>query len=229
MTEQTAPQPIPAAVLWDMDGTLVDTEPYWMLAETELISSYGGTWTHEDGLGVVGMGLTDAAAIFQSHGVDLPAQEIVDWMTIRVVEQVARHVPWRPGARELLSGLADAGIPAALVTMSLHSMAQTIVDAIGFPAFQIIVGGDDVTDPKPHPAPYLHAASLLGVDIGQCVAIEDSIPGVASAVAAGAVTIAVPLHAPINQTAAITVWPTLESRSVEDVVRVFRERIAVVA
>ena len=72
---------LPAAVLWDMDGTLVDTEPYWMRAELELIREFGGTWTEEDALQVVGAGLWDAAAVFQRAGVDLPADEIVERLT----------------------------------------------------------------------------------------------------------------------------------------------------
>ena len=218
----------PAALLWDMDGTLVDTEPYWMLAETELIERWGGTWTHDDALAVVGMGLWDAAVVFQAHGVGLSADEIVETMTDRVLEQVAVAVPWRPGARELLAESRERGIKTALVTMSVQRMAAAIVDAIGFHAFDVIVGGDDVEQPKPHPAPYLRAADLLGVDIEQCVAFEDSIPGVASAVASGAITVAMPLHTPIPATEAITVWPDLAGRSVADVLELFAARRRVV-
>lgn len=227
MTERSATLPIPAAVLWDMDGTIVDTEPYWMLAETELISSFGGVWTHEDGLGVVGMGLTDAAVIFQSRGVTLSTDEIVDHMTTRVLEQVKVLIPWRPGAREMLSALRDAGIPSALVTMSLHRMAATIADAIGFPAFEVIVGGDDVAEPKPHPEPYLLAARLLGVDITDCVAIEDSVPGLTSAVASGAVTIGIPLHAPLGEGPTHTLWSSLDGRTVDDLCAVYADRTSV--
>ena len=229
MTEPSETLPIPAAVLWDMDGTIVDTEPYWMLAETELISSFGGVWTHEDGLGVVGMGLSDAAVIFQSRGVTLSADEIIDHMTTRVLEQVEVAVPWRPGAREMLSALKDAGIPSALVTMSMHRMATTIADAIGFPAFDVIVGGDDVDEPKPHPEPYLLAARLLGVEITRCVAIEDSVPGLASAVASGAVTIGIPLHAPLGEGPTHTLWPSLDGRTVADLTAVFADRTSVTA
>ena len=207
-----------------MDGTLVDTEPYWMLAETELIGSFGGVWTHEDGLGVVGMGLWDAASIFQSRGVDLTADEIIEWMTNRVLEQVAVEVPWRPGARELLADLKRANIPTAMVTMSVHRMAATIAESIGFPAFDVIVGGDDVEHPKPHPAPYLRASELLGVDITDCVAIEDSVPGLASAVASGAVTIGIPLHSPLEQGETHTLWPSLDGKTLADITRLFTER-----
>jgi len=141
-----------------------------------------------------------------------------------VLEQVRVEVPWRPGARELLAGIRNAGIPTALVTMSVTRMADAVVDAIGFTAFDRVVGGDQVDRPKPAPDPYLRAAELLGVDIRRCIAIEDSIPGVASAVAAGAVTIGVPLHSPLGEDPSHTLWGDLDGRTVADLVRVLRDR-----
>jgi HAD superfamily hydrolase (TIGR01509 family) len=180
---------LPAAVLWDMDGTLVDTEPYWMTAEEELVLAWGGSWSHEDGLTLVGSGLWAAAQVFQSRGVFLTEVEIIAFLTDRVLEQLVEHgIPWRPGARELLTSLRGAGIPTALVTMSVSRMAHHIADRLGFVGFDVVVSGDDVTNAKPHPEPYLRAAELLGVDIAQCFAIEDSEPGIASASASGAVT-----------------------------------------
>lgn len=212
---------LPAAVLWDMDGTLVDTEPYWMTAEIELIESFGGNWSHEDALQVVGAGLWEAAAVFQRAGVELEADEIVARLTGRVREQLELHgVPWQPGARELLKSLRDAGVRTALVTMSVRSMAQDIVDAIPFHAFDELVTGDQVAEPKPHPEPYLTAAQRLGVDIADCVAIEDSPPGLASATSAGAVAIGVPHMVPLDPAAANVIWQTLDGRSVDDIVAV---------
>jgi HAD superfamily hydrolase (TIGR01509 family) len=177
-----------------MDGTLVDTEPYWLVAEIELVAAFGGQWTVEDGMQLVGSGLWHSARVFQSRGVDLSEDEIVERLTTRVLEQVAVSVPWRPGARELLTELVDLGVPTALVTMSTHHMAATIAASIGFEGFGAIVAGDDVEHSKPHPEPYLLGAKALGVSAADCVALEDSPPGVASAVAAGAVTVAVPMH-----------------------------------
>ncbi len=191
----------PAAVLWDMDGTLVDTEPYWMVAEREIVEAWGGRWTHEDGLQLVGQGLWSSALVFRSRGVDLEPQQIIDALTDRVLSQIVDHVPWRPGARELLAEVRTAGIPTALVTMSIRRMADRVVEALehelGGTAFDVIVAGDEVEHPKPYPDPYLRAAELLGVPIADCVAVEDSEPGVASAVAAGATTLAVPFHVPL--------------------------------
>lgn len=209
---------LPAAVLWDMDGTLVDTEPYWMRAEGELVREFGGTWTDEDALQVVGAGLWEAAAVFQRAGVDLDADAIVARLTARVREQLAEHgVPWQPGAQELLKSVRDAGVPTALVTMSVRSMAEDIVAAIPFRAFDLLVTGDEVAEPKPHPEPYLTAAERLGVDIADCVAIEDSPPGLRSASSAGTVAIGVPHMVPLDPAAAHVIWPTLDGRTVDDI------------
>ncbi len=144
----------PSAVLWDMDGTLVDTEPYWMAAETALVESFGGSWSHEDALQLVGSGLLDSAVILQGAGVTMEAQAIVDHLTDAVQDSLRTSgVPFRPGARELLSDLRSAGIPTGLVTMSLRRMALSVVDLIDFEAFDLVVAGDDVDNPKPHPSP----------------------------------------------------------------------------
>jgi HAD superfamily hydrolase (TIGR01509 family) len=180
-----------------MDGTLVDTEPYWLQAESDLVHAAGGVWTSHDGLQLVGSGLERSALILQSRGVELTVEQIVATLTERVREQIEGAVPWRPGALELLREIRDAGIPTALVTMSRRSMALDIVAALDFPGFDLVVAGDDVEHAKPHPEPYLMAAQGLGVDATACVALEDSEPGVASAVAAGATVIALPLHIPI--------------------------------
>ena len=211
---------LPAAVLWDMDCTLVDTEPYWMRAEGELVREFGGSWTDEDALQVVGAGLWEAAAVFQRAGVDLDADTIVARLTARVREQLAEHgVPWQPGAQALLKSVRDAGVPTALVTMSVRSMAEDIVAAIPFHAFDLLVTGDEVAEPKPHPEPYLTAAERLGVDIAECVAIEDSPPGLRSATSAGTVAIGVPHMVPLDPGAAHVIWPTLDGRTVDDIAR----------
>ncbi len=208
---------IPAAVLVDMDGTLVDTEPYWMSAESDLVHSHGGTWTAQDGLTLVGQGLEVSAAILQSRGVDLSPSQIIDHLTERVLAQAKDAIPWRPGALELLGSLRTAGIPLALVTMSMRTLAEHIVHATAEPLFELIVSGDDVENPKPHPEPYLRAAQLLGVEITECVAIEDSVPGLASAVAAGAIAVGVPAHIELLPSDAYTLWPTLAGRTVDDI------------
>lgn len=204
-----------------MDGTLVDTEPYWMAAETPLVERFGGAWTHDDALGMVGLGLDDAARILQGAGVRMEVDEIVAHLTDEVMRQLREEgVPFRPGARELLRELRDAGIPTALVTMSMSRMARSITELIDFEAFDVVIGGDDVTRPKPHPDPYLQACEALGVDPVDTVAFEDSITGARSAVAAGTVTVGIPHIVSLDEVGAHELWPTLEGRTVADVAAV---------
>lgn len=210
--------PLPAAVLWDMDGTLVDTEPYWMAAESPLVERFGGTWTHEQSLEMVGMGLEDAARILQGVGVRMSVPEIVDHLTDEVQRQLrVEGVPFRPGARELLKDLRDAGIRTALVTMSMRRMADEIVGLIDFDAFDLVVAGDDVARPKPFPDPYLQACDALGVAPADVVAIEDSPNGLRSSLAAGIASIGVPNIVSLTGVGAHTLWPTLAGRTVADV------------
>ena len=199
-----------------MDGTLVDTEPYWLSAETELVQAWGGQWSHEDGLQLVGSSLERSSLILQSRGVELPSDEIIELLTDRVLSRLQDAVPWRPGARALLEALRDAQVPTALVTMSIRRMADHIATAAGFPAFDIVIAGDEVTQGKPHPEPYLRAAMALGVDAEDCIAVEDSEFGVAAAVASGATTIAVPLHVPLPPSPVYTLWPSLEGRGLDE-------------
>ncbi|WP_374225435.1 HAD family hydrolase [Microbacterium sp. ISL-59] len=207
----------PSAVLWDMDGTLVDTEPYWMAAETALVESFGGSWSHEDALQLVGSGLLDSAVILQRAGVAMEAQAIVDHLTDAVQDSLRTSgVPFRPGARELLRDLRSAGIPTGLVTMSLRRMALSVVGLIDFEAFDLVVAGDDVDNPKPHPEPYLQAAALLDVDITNVIVIEDSPTGVRAGLASGALTLAVPHIVPLDHLGAHQLWPTLAGRSAGD-------------
>jgi HAD superfamily hydrolase (TIGR01509 family) len=218
---------LPAGVFWDMDGTIVDTEPYWMLAEEELVSEYGISWTHEDSLEIVGAALSHSAQVFQRRGVTLSEAEIIERLSSRVIEQIRTAVPWRPGARELLLALREQGVKTALVTMSYKEMAELVADSIGFTAFDAVVSGDAVTHGKPHPEPYLHAARLLGLDPVECVAIEDSTTGVASAVASGMATIGVPAHVTLQPSTEYTLWPTLEGRGVDDLAEVLATRRAI--
>lgn len=213
----------PAAVLWDMDGTLVDTEPYWIAAEAPLVQEYGGAWTHEDALRLVGLGLDTSARILQDAGVRLSVDEIISTLTARVVAMCAeKGVPFRPGALELLRDLRAAGIATGLVTMSMRTMALSIIDLIEFEAFDVVVAGDDAHRPKPFPDPYLQAAEALGVDIADTVAIEDSPNGLSAAIASGAVSLAVPNILPLDGLGAHVVWPTLAGRTAADLAELHR-------
>ncbi len=183
----------PAAVLWDMDGTLVDTEPYWIDCEFELVEAHGGTWTHEHANALVGSDLSESGRYIREHGgVDLPVDEIVNQLIDGVIARVRHKVPWRPGARDLLAELRVEDVPCALVTMSWRRLADAIVAELPRGSFAATIVGDEVRHGKPHPEPYLAAARALSVSARDCVALEDSPTGVRSATAAGCHVIAIP-------------------------------------
>ena len=192
-----------------------------MSAETALVESFGGEWSHDDAIGLVGQGLWHSARILQARGVQLSEDEIINTLTDRVKELVQIEVPWRPGALELLRASHELGTPMALVTMSLRSLAELVAENIGFDAFAAIVSGDDVQHSKPHPEPYLTGAALLGVSAKDCVAFEDSGPGLASAVASGAVSIGVPHMVSLEPGPTHTIWDSLLGRTPLDVAEVF--------
>lgn len=199
------------AVLFDMDGTIIDSEPYWMASEQALAAEHQGTWTHEDGLDIVGMSLDKSSQVLKDRAnLPLETHEIVDRLTNDVQSKLAKVVPWRPGAQELLRDLKRHNVKTALVTMALHRMAKQVVDAIPFDAFDVIVAGDDVTRGKPHPEAYEKAAALLGFAPDKCIAFEDSSTGLASAEAAGTYAIGIPNIIPIPEREGRILWPTLE-------------------
>lgn len=212
---------LPAAVLWDMDGTLVDSEPYWMEAESALVSAFGGEWTAEDGRDLIGAGLYQSASIFQRKGVDLSATEIVETLSQTVLDHLHREVPWRPGVLDLMTDLRSAGIPCGIVTMSLRPAATFIAEQLGI---EHVVSGSDVANEKPHPEAYVSGAALFGADAEACVAVEDSINGLRSAVASGARSLAVPSNQPIPASADYTLWPTLDGRTADDIIEMFLSR-----
>jgi len=213
---------LPAAVLWDMDGTLVDTEPYWIAAEHALVEEHGGVWTDEHAHQLVGNDLLVSAEYIRAHSpIELTPVEIVHELLTRVVASVRERVPWCPGARELLESLVEQGVPCALVTMSWESLATAVVSNLPSGSFAAVVTGDVVQHGKPHPESYLVAARLLGVGLGACIAIEDSPPGVASAVAAGIPTIAVPHHVEVPETVGAVQIATLVGLTPADLLHLF--------
>jgi HAD superfamily hydrolase (TIGR01509 family) len=207
-----------AAVLWDMDGTLVDTEPYWIAVEQELVEAHGGVWSREHAMKLVGNDLIESGRYIREHGgVDLEPEEIVEHLLDGVVGHIQQSVPWRPGARALLASLRAEGMPCALVTMSYERFVAPVLAQLPKGSFDVVVTGDAVSHGKPHPEPYLHAARLLGVDPARCVAIEDSNTGARSAVAAGCLVLVVENHVPVAPGERRVFLPTLDGISPGDV------------
>ncbi|MDN4473122.1 HAD family hydrolase [Demequina zhanjiangensis] len=214
----------PVAVLWDMDGTLIDSEPYWISAEKQLASRFGVEWTDEDGLSLVGRALPESAVILADRGIDLPHEQIVEFLVASVAGDMAVRVPWQEDARALLNEVVGAGIPCALVTMSYARLAQAFQARVP-EAFQVVVSGDEVEHGKPDPEAYLLAAQRLGVDIERCVAIEDSRSGVRSAAASGARTIAVRRLTPLEEIEGVSRVASLEHVTVDTLRAVARGQV----
>ena len=214
---------LPAAVLFDLDGTLIDSEPYWMQSERELAEAHSATWTEEDGAELIGMNLYESSKLIKAKiGSDLNHEEIIGKLTDRVNQQLAREIPWRPGAESLLRTLKKKRIKTALVTMSMRRTALQVVEAIPFNAFDVVVAGDDVVHGKPHAEPYVKAATLLGVKPEDCVAFEDSITGLLSAEAAKTKAVGIPNLMLIPERDGRILWPSLEGVTIKQLRALFR-------
>ncbi len=187
-----------AAVLFDMDGLLVDTEPMWLETETEVMARLGAPWTPEDQHALLGGSMERTVGYLLAKATrPAPPETVERWMIEGMMDLVrAGRTVVRPGVRELLAEVAAAGLPHALVTSSQRGFAEAVLDATGI-TFPVTVCAEDVTAGKPDPEPYLLAVELLDVEPGRCVALEDSPNGVTSAAAAGCRVLAVPSLVPI--------------------------------
>src|ERR1700683_2920714 len=194
------------AVLFDMDGLLVDTEPIWFEVERSVMKRLGGSWTAADQQALVGGSLKRSVDYLISRS-DRPEQApglevVAGWLVGGMAEVLSsREIEPMPGAVELISAGRAAGGSYALVTSSERVIAEAVLKALARYGvnFEVVVSGADVSLPKPEPEPYLLAAKLVGADPRCCVALEDSPNGVAAARAAGCVTVAVPGLAPITE------------------------------
>ena len=198
-----------AAVLFDMDGTLVDSEKLWTVGLHELAARYGARLTEAARKAIVGTSTRETIVLVHAdvgHTGDIDAD--AEWLDNRILELFAAGLDWQPGARELLTAVREAGVLTGLVTNTGAALVEVALRTIGRHNFDVVVTGDDVRHAKPHPEPYQRAAASLGVPAASCVAIEDSPAGVASAAAAGCRVLAVPREVPVSHPAAV-IRPTL--------------------
>jgi HAD superfamily hydrolase (TIGR01509 family) len=191
-----ARNPLPAAVLFDMDGTLVDSEKMWTVSLHDTAAWLGGTMSPEARDAVVGSNMARTMDIlFRDLGLPLDTERMAGtagYLTTRTGELFAEGLTWRPGAREALAMVAGAGIRAALVTNTERALTERALDTIGREHFAASVCGDEVPRGKPDPDPYLRAAHLLGVAPVECLAVEDSPTGALAAQRAGVPVLVVP-------------------------------------
>jgi HAD superfamily hydrolase (TIGR01509 family) len=188
--------PATTAVLFDMDGLLIDSEPLWTVAEIELAQSLGGTWSDEIKEAVIGTRLDVAVPrILDWYGRPSDPDDVAratDFLLARMVELFRSELPLMPGAIELIDGVRALGAATALVSSSYRSLVDAGLAILGPHRFDTSVAGDEVTHGKPAPEPYLTACERLRVDPADAVILEDALSGVESAEAAGISVVAVP-------------------------------------
>jgi HAD superfamily hydrolase (TIGR01509 family) len=184
------------AVLFDMDGTLVDSEKLWDVAMHQLYARYGAVMTPEVRELTVGGSAEDVIRIVYTdlglHPDPRDMAATADWLHEVTGDLFDAGLPWCDGAAELLDELAGAGVPMALVTNTRRGLTERALDRIGRHYFLTSVCGDEVARGKPAPDPYRQAAALLGLEPRDCLAIEDSVTGAASAEEAGCPVLVVP-------------------------------------
>lgn len=199
----------PRAVLWDFDGTLVDTEPLWAATEQALMAERGLAFTADDMLAMHGQSAwLSAESIATAFGEPERTAEVYRELHDRIASTIrANDLPWLPGAKRLMDELAEAGVPVAVVTASNGQIIDAARDRL--PAnVAFIITSDDVTNTKPHPEPYLTAMERLGVAPADVIVLEDSVPGTSAGLASGAVVYAVPTIAELEPHPRLVVSPS---------------------
>jgi HAD superfamily hydrolase (TIGR01509 family) len=201
----------PAAVLFDMDGTLVDTEHLWWQAAAELAAELDLTLTEADLPDVLGRAVEHTAAhLHRSSGTGRDEDDLAAALNDSFAGKVADRAVPRPGALALLAELRAAAVPTALVSASPRRVVDLVLAGLGREWFTVTLAAEDTPRTKPEPDPYLAAADRLGLDPADCVAVEDTPAGVASASAAGCAVLAVPSTVPITAAGRVTLLESLE-------------------
>jgi HAD superfamily hydrolase (TIGR01509 family) len=190
--------PGPDAVLFDMDGTLLDSEKIWDVGLDALAAHLGGHLSPAARLAMLGSPIAlSIRLVHEDLGIDADPAQSQAYLLDCVAAIFADDLHWRPGARELVTAVSEAGLPTGLVTSTVRRLTDVALDWMGRDWFTVSVCGDETPTQKPTPAPYLRAAELLGVAPDRCLAVEDSPIGIASAEAAGLAVLAVPSEAHI--------------------------------
>ncbi|MGY1640695.1 HAD family hydrolase [Geodermatophilus sp. SYSU D00703] len=213
------------AVLFDMDGTLVETEQYWGEAMSALGRELGGDFSDAARERTVGTSMrVSMGVLYADLGVQRTEDEFLAdcrWIEDRVAVLLGGEIRWRPGARELIAEVRSAATPTALVTTTPRRLADIVLGAIGrafpdLPPFDVTVCGDEVPARKPDPAPYRQAMAALGVDPAGCVVLEDSVAGATAGLAAGAVVLGVPSLQPLPPAPGLVLRDTLDGVGLAD-------------
>jgi HAD superfamily hydrolase (TIGR01509 family) len=221
------------AVLFDMDGTLVETEQYWGEAMFALARELGGTMSAAARERTVGTSMRVAMGILHADlGLVRGAEQVLAdarWVEDRTAALMAAEgIAWRPGARDLVQSVRAAGLLAALVTTTPRRLAALVLermaDDLGGDPFDVTVCGDEVPARKPDPAPYLQAMAALDVDPAASVVIEDSLVGVTAGLAAGAAVLGVPSLQPLEPLPGLVLRSSLVGLTVADLADLLLDR-----
>jgi len=215
-------------VLFDMDGTLIDSEPLWHRHEEELMASFNYGWLEEDQRYCLGGPLSKVGQyMFEKVGHLETPEFFTDELIRRVENDLRNGVLFMPGALELAELIHDAGIALALVSASPRNLMDAALDGValasryGRDLFALSISANDVVKTKPDPEGYISAATQLGVDIEQCLALEDSLTGIQSATTSGARTVAIPHYISVEETQRLRVIPSLENLTILDLQALF--------
>ncbi|PIF04971.1 MAG: methyltransferase [Propionibacterium sp.] len=217
------PNLLPAAILWDFDGTLADTETAWQAAEARLMHRLGIEWSQEDALQLVGKPIDEYGEVLARAAASTGYQPewFIDHMLSEMVELLETgQISMRPGALELLNQVRSARIPCALVSASWQVLLDAAMGLFPRGSFDAVIAGDKVEQGKPHPESYLLAAERLGVDIADCLVIEDSVTGVAAGLASGARVLGIPDLEELEPAPRLTISHSLTNWRVRDLRRI---------
>jgi HAD superfamily hydrolase (TIGR01509 family) len=214
------------AVLWDMDGTLIDSEPLWIEQERQLMESIGAKWTSEDAIYCVGGPMARVDAYMRSK---LPSSDLDKFAPLaltnqllqRMEDRLSHDIPFTPGAFELVNEMKSANLPLALVSASSRPLMNAALKSNGSQLFDITISDNDVERSKPDPEGYVKAAASLDVDISRSLIIEDSITGMTAAIASGAFVLGLPHVAELPHGPKVIHYPTLENLTMRDIANLF--------
>lgn len=213
-----------SAILFDMDGTLVDTEPLWLVSESELMHEYGYSWTSQDQANCLGGPLDRVGEYMYELAGKVESPEFFrDSLIARMAEKLHKGAVLMDGAAELLQICEEFDIPVALVSASPRVLVDAVLKNLPSHRFKVSVSSDDVKNTKPDPEGYLKSVNMLGVDINKCLILEDSLTGVNAAEASGGFVVAIPHLVPIEESARVRVVETVRELDQERLISLFRD------